>query len=87
MGSLNFLPSPINELFLAFWIICILISTIIFINFVITKATFAYIKVSERMNELTYLNKAHMIAEADDVKFIWMKNEHNYPKYFVVRKV
>ena len=45
LGSLNYLESPYNELFWAFWTLCILICTIIFLNFVITKACAAYDKI------------------------------------------
>ena len=30
-------------------------------------------------------DKANLIAEADSMKFKFMKNKNNYPKYFVVR--
>ena len=87
LGSLNYLDSPYNQLFWAFWTICILICTIIFLNFVITKATAAYEKISERLTEFILRDRANMIAEADSMKFKWMKNRNNYPKYFVVREI
>ena len=49
LGSLNYLDSPFNELFWAFWTFIILICTIIFINFVITKACATYDMIGERL--------------------------------------
>lgn len=51
LGSLNYLDAPYNQLFWAFWTLCILICTIIFLNFVITKACAAYEKIAERLTE------------------------------------
>ena len=45
----------------------------------------AYEKISERLTEFIERDRANMIAEADSMKFKWMKNKNNYPKYFVVR--
>ena len=87
LGSLNYLNSPFNELFWAFWTLIILICTIIFINFVITKACATYDMIGERLKEYMERDKANMIAEADSMKFKSMKNMNNYPKYFIVRQI
>ena len=85
LGSVNYLPSPYNELFWAYWSFSIVICFIIFLNFVIAKACFTYDTISERLDEFILRDRANMIAEADSMQPSSMKNMSNYPKYFVVR--
>ena len=69
LKSVKYLDTPINLLFWAFWTLIILICTIIFLNFVITKACVTYDKIAERLTEYMQRDKANMVAEADSMKF------------------
>ena len=85
LGSLNYLESPYNELFWCVWLVTVIICTIIFLNFVITKACHSYDRIKERLDEFILRDRANMIAEADSMKPTFMKNKNNYPKYSIIR--
>ena len=85
IGGIPYLESPYNEMFWVYLLFTILMCTLIFLNFVITKACHAYDTISERLEEYILRDRANMIAEADAMKPFFLKNVNNYPKYFVVR--
>lgn len=85
IAGIPYLKSPYNQLFWIYLMFTILMCTLIFLNFVITKACHAYDVISERLDEYILRDRANMIAEADAMKPSFLKNKHNYPKYFVVR--
>lgn len=47
-----------NVAFWFLWIIIVIITAIIFMNFVISKATYSYEKISERLNEYILSDRA-----------------------------
>ena len=65
----------------------VILTSIIFMNFVISKATYSYDKISERLEEYILKDQAKMISEADLMKPRFMKNYDNYPKYFIIREI
>lgn len=85
IAAINYLESPFNELMWLYLVLALLICTIIFLNFVITKACHAYEKISDRLNEFILRDRADLIAEADIMTSQRRKNKNAYPKYFIVR--
>ena len=65
----------------------IILTTIIFMNFVISKATYSYEKISVRLEEYILKDQAKMISEADLMKPRFMRNHYNYPKYIIIREI
>ena len=76
-----------NIAFWFLWIFIVILTAIIFMNFVISTATYSYDKISERLNEYILMDRAQMIGEADIMKPRFLKTHKNYPRYFIVREI
>lgn len=76
-----------NVLFWICWIIITLIACIIFLNFIIAEASASYEKVSANIEETILKAKAQLIAEAEMMRPLILKNELKFPKYIITRKV
>ena len=63
----------------------VVITCIIFLNFIIAEASASYEKVSERLKAFILMQKANMIGEAEEMRPFCWKNPDKFPKYIVVR--
>lgn len=86
IGFIETLSDNENRAFWILWVLIVILTAIIFMNFVISKATYTYDRISERLNEYILKDKTQMIGEADLMKPRFLRNYDNYPKYFIIRK-
>lgn len=73
-----------------FWIIfffTVLISCIIFLNFIVAEASGSYNEVNEKLEEFIQMQRASMIGEAEQIIPDMFKNEKNFPRYIILRKL
>lgn len=73
---------------LVFWVIFFLIlvmTNIIFLNFVIAEAANSYTEVSEQLEQFILREKAALIDEAELMIPHCLRKDTWYPKYIVVR--
>ena len=71
-----------------FWVIFFLIlvmNNIIFLNFVIAEAGNSYNKVNDHIDEYIAQEKSALIDEAELMIPKFLRKDHWYPKYIVVR--
>jgi len=85
IGAINYLESPYNEFMWLYLVLSLLVCSIIFLNFVITKACSEYDNISERLSEYILRDRTNLISEADIMTTQRGKNKNAYPKYFIVR--
>ena len=71
-------------LFWIVWVIMVLFSALIFLNFIIAEVSSSYEKVKENIDELIYKERAALINEAEDIMSD-KKNLKKFPKYIVIR--
>jgi len=69
------------------WIIAVIFSSLIFLNFIIAEVSASYEKVKEEIDALIYKERALLIAEAEDIipKSVRQKNKEFFPEYIVIR--
>ena len=82
----NYLSPNENLLYWIIWLIVVIVTCIIFLNFIIAEASASYEKVKENLDAMTNKEKAKLIAEAETMFFESKKDNLRFPKYIVIRK-
>ena len=75
-----------NYIYWVIWVLIILITCIIFLNFIIAEASASYEKVSEFLQLYILAEKAALIQQAEEMVPKWNKNEDNFPSYIIIRE-
>ena len=65
IGFIETLSDNENRAFWFLWVLVVILTAIIFMNFVIAKAGNTYERISEHVNEYILKDKTQMIGEAD----------------------
>ena len=60
-------PAGQQFLFWYMWLICIVFSTLVFLNFIIAEVTNSYNNVNENIQSLIYKERSELIKEAEDI--------------------
>ena len=74
-------------LFWAIWLLMVLFTALIFLNFIIAEVGNSYARVRENVDSFIYKERAKLISEAEELlstKFK-MKNKVMFPDYIIVR--
>ena len=75
-------------LFWIVWVIMVLFSALIFLNFIIAEVSSSYEKVKENIDALIYKERAALINEAEDIMSDTAKaNNKKFPKYIIIRQM
>lgn len=69
------------------FVIVLVMSNIIFLNFIIAEASESYARVMERLDAQIQLERANMINECEQMAPPLMKNEGRFPRYIIMRTV
>ena len=90
MGDYDFeaataLSEAENIIYWVIWLLIVVITCIIFLNFIIAEASASYEKVSERLQAYILMQKANMISEAEEMRPYCWKDQDKFPKYIVIR--
>jgi len=85
-GGANYLSPEENMLYWFIWLIVVIVTCIIFLNFIIAEASASYEKVKENLDAMINKEKASLIAEAETMFFSSKKDNLKFPKYIVIRK-
>jgi len=73
MGSI-YLTKEENYIYWALWFLVVLMTCIVFLNFIIAEASNSYSNVMDRLEAMVNKEKSHLIAEAEDIMFDESKN-------------
>ena len=67
----------------------VIMSALIFLNFIIAEVSNSYAIVKEKIDALIYKERAAMIEEAEDIMSSSTKktNKQKFPKYIVIRSL
>ena len=77
-----------HVLFWVTWLIMVIFSSLIFLNFIIAEVSSSYGKVKMNINALIYKERAALINEAEDItsKKTKRTNKKKFPKFIVIRE-
>ena len=84
-GAANYLTEDENILFWALWALVVVLTNVIFMNFIIAEASASYEKVTEWLDAEVLKAKAELITEAEEMTFKSMKSSNKYPRYIIIR--
>lgn len=92
MGDFGFdaailLDDAENIIYWFVWLLIVIITCIIFLNFIIAEASASYEKVSDQLMAFILSEKSAMIQEAEEMTFLDFKNEEKFPKYIITREM
>ena len=69
------------------WTIIVIITCIIFLNFIIAEASASYEKVATNISPIIMQERGSLVYEADEMIPKVNKNEENYPRFIIVREI
>lgn len=92
MGDFNFdntedLSIEINFLWWLVWLLIVVVTNIIFLNFIIAEASASYETVKERLDEFILKERTDLINESEDMTPDFVKSEYTFPKYIITRTI
>jgi len=81
----EYLTDNENILFWALWCLVVILSCVVFLNFIIAEASASYENVKSRLGAEVLKAKAELITEAEEMTFRSMKSEKSFPRYIIIR--
>ena len=85
IGSTTTLTEAESWLFWMLWVLAIIVTNIIFLNFVVAEASASYTKVTQTLNAVIWKERASMIHEAECMTRRKNKSKEKFPPYLVIR--
>jgi hypothetical protein len=76
-----------SKLFWVLWIIGVVMTSIIFLNFVVAEALASYTKVNEYLDAVILQTQCELIVESEEMTMNRFKNSTKYPRYIIIRSV
>lgn len=77
-----------HNIFWLTWLISVLMTCIVFLNFIIAEVSASYDSVNKRVRGLIDKERAQLIREAEDMLLTsWKQNKDMFPKYLIRREV
>ena len=86
-GASYYLTVSENWLYWITWFQVVVITCIIFLNFIIAEASASYQDVKDNLIPLINKSKASLIQEAEQMIPDKYKNDNLFPKYVIIRNV
>ena len=80
-------PAGQHFLFWIMFVISLIFSSLVFLNFIIAEVTNSYNTVNENIQSLIYKERAELIKEAEDIMFNTTKMDKSlFPKFIIIRE-
>ena len=76
-----------NRIFWLLWILITIITSVIFLNFIVAEASASYTKVTETLEQVIWQEKASLIVESEEMANEQKKTPEQYPKFIICRQV
>ena len=86
-GASNYLTVAENNLYWLLWFLVLVITNIIFLNFIIAEASASYESVKERLDAEIFKERASLISEAEYMLPTRFKTNNTFPKYVIIREI
>lgn len=77
-----------NYIYWAVWFLLVLLTCIIFLNFIVAEVSASYNKVNECVKGLVEQERAQLIKESEDMMLQrWKNDPKKFPKYLIRREI
>jgi hypothetical protein len=93
LGNFDFGPPDMlnngseNIMYWVLWTVTLVVTNIVFLNFIIAEASESYAKVKETIEESKSKEKASMINETEAMLPKALVNKERFPRYIIARTV
>jgi len=87
LGKVSFMERTDAYLFWMVWLLTVVLTWIIFLNFIVAEASAVYEDVAEHLDDYIWQQKTDLCAEAESLTPDYMKLESKFPKFIIIRKV
>ena len=87
IGAIQSLTNIDNQIFWIMWIWTVIVTCIIFLNFVVCEACASYARIKEIMEQVQIQSQAFLITESEEMKLKRFISELNHPRYLVTREI
>ena len=92
MGDFDFdastyLTQQENTIYWIIWLLVVVLTCIVFLNFIIAEASASYAKVKDNLQAMISKEKSSLIGEAESMIPAKYKTSKMFPKYVIIRKV
>jgi hypothetical protein len=87
IGSSTTLEVSENILFWFIWLLAVIITNVVFLNFIVAEASASYSKVTDTLEAVIEKEKAGMISESEGMSNKNIKIPSSYPPYIIVRSI
>ena len=84
-GASEYLTPSENILFWFIWFFIVVLTCVVFLNFIIAEASASYDKIKSRLDAEIFKAKADLITEAENMTFERFKSKEMLPKYIIIR--
>ena len=81
-----YLTKSENWMYFIIWFMVVVITCIIFLNFIIAEASASYAQVMENIDALKNKEKASLVFEAEKMMSDKWKKPSLFPKFIIIRK-
>ena len=82
----NTLSKHESRIFWVFWVLTLVLTCIIFLNFVVAEACASYMRVKDSLLPIIEREKAVLLTECELMTLRRFKNKEKYPKFLIVRE-
>ena len=83
----NYLNPELNYIYWLVWFLSIVITCIIFLNFIIAEASASYTKVKDNLDEMVFKERSSLIVEAEKMIPKRLKSPNMFPQFIVIRQM
>ena len=75
-----------SRIFWVFWVLTLVLTCIIFLNFVVAEACASYMRVKDYLLPIIEREKSVLLTECEQMTLKRFKNKEKYPKFLIVRE-
>jgi hypothetical protein len=75
-----------SQIFWIIWVLKLILTCIIFLNFVVAEACASYMRVKDYLVPIIEREKCLLISECEGMALTRFKNREKYPKFLIVRE-
>ena len=86
-NAANILDDRENVMYWAIWLIIIVMTNVVFLNFIIAEACASYEKVSADLEAFVLKERSALIQESEEMTPERLKKDSYYPKFLIIREM
>ena len=87
IGAISTMKKIEIQLFWVMWMMTVIVTCVIFLNFVVAEACASYSRVVESLESVIKQAQAILIAESEDMTMNRYKSKFKFPRYLIARSI